>query len=191
MNETHWQNPNKPSRIYTIGYGLTTEEAFIQRLKDAFPDGDAMIIDIRKKGSGSRNKGTWANWGAPMISTIWGSGNQAEFFPELANPHGNTKAGLEKYGNELHTGFRRKYVDILVSDMVEHPETQYCLLCCERKPYTGKFTPSSAYKAKYGGWESWTGRPNCHRILVAREIISRMRIDYKLEWFMKNLYTEG
>jgi hypothetical protein len=175
-------------KIYTIGYGITTREAFVQRLKDAFPDGDAMIIDIRKKDSGSINPGTWANWGAPMIGTCWASGNQGTFCPELCNPYGPTKKGMARYTRELDRGWRRKYVDRIVEDMLENPETKFCLLCCERKPFTGTQHPIEKGKTES---VSWSGKSNCHRTIVAAHITARMWYDHQLKYQAIHLYSEG
>lgn len=200
MNQPRWLDPNNPSYIWTIGYGISTEEEFIHRLKTAFPDGDAIIVDIRKKGSGSRNAGNWADWNdkdvnhpefGGMAQTCINSGNDFMTIPELYNPHGNTIAGLLKYGRGLYIDYSssntpNRHLDDLVLLLKERPETKFCLMCCERKPFAGKFTP----KKGHIGWSTWTGKENCHRITLARNIGYRMRCDYNLEWFTRHLYTE-
>lgn len=191
MHETKWLDPNKPSRTYTIGYGLTTQDEFADRLKEAFPDGDAVIIDVRKEGSGSRNAGNWADWGYCGIGdTVILAGYTYISMPALANPHGNTPKGLMLYRDELIDGSRRPHLDKLVA-MMKASDNPYCLLCCERKPFAGTFTPKRIVDGVPIGWESWTGKPNCHRVTIAKQIHMRMRIDHGLEWFTKHLYTEG
>lgn len=189
MIDMRWLDPNKPSRTCTIGYGLTTQDEFVDRLKEAFPDGDAVIIDVRKEGSGSRNAGNWANQGDAMKDTCIKSGNRYGMFSSLANPHGNTLKGLMLYRDELIRGPRRPNLDVLVGMIRNDPERKYCLLCCERKPFAGTFTPKRIVDGIPIGWESWTGKANCHRVIIAGQICMRMRIDHGLEWFTKHLYS--
>lgn len=190
-NEPKWLDPNVPSRIYDIGYGITTQMEFIERLKMAFPDGDAVVVDIRKQGSGSRNAGDWANWGSEyMGETVKFSGNTYLTVPSLANKHGNTKAGLLMYRDELIGGWKRSHLDVFVGIIKDKPMTKFCLMCCERKPFKGAFTPRRKLEnGGFIGWESWKGGPNCHRVTLGFEITQRMRIDHNLEWFIKHLYT--
>ncbi len=191
MDKLHWLNPNQPSYIWSIGYGISTQEEFVDRLTAAFPDGDAVIIDIRKQGSGSRNAGDWANWGHPcMGKTVEQSGNVYISKPAFHNPHGNTKKGLALYKEELIVGCRRCHLDELVREIRTEHETKYCLLCCERKPFAGKYTPAWPNRLPGNiGLAKWTGKENCHRVILAYQIYARMHFDYHLEWFTKHLYT--
>lgn len=191
MMEKKWLDPNVPSRVWTIGYGITTKEGFVNRLKAAFPDRDAVIIDIRKEGSGSRNVGSWANWGSEyMGETVKLSGNRYLNIPALASKHGKTKAGLLLYRDELIDGWKRPHLDVLVEMMKDDPKTKYCFMCCERKPFAGAFSPrTKCSNGEYIGWESWSGKENCHRVVAAGQVVARMNYDYNLAWFTRHLYT--
>lgn len=175
------------NKVWTIGYGVSTQEEFVRRLKAAFPDGDAVIIDIRKKGSGSHNGGNWANWGHPcMGKTVELSGNSYESLPELANPHGNSKRGMAIYENELLNGGKRPFLNELVKRIIKDPETKYCLMCSERKPFKGLcHADPRSHITTIGHWD---GATNCHRAIVATNITARAWYDYHQKYQVVHIY---
>lgn len=172
-------------KIYDIGYGISTKEEFVNRLKSAFPDGDAMIVDIRKAGSGSRNGG-WANWGEEMSNTCSLSGNQYSSIPQLSNPYGNGKKGLWDFTTELSDGWRRKHIDRFANMVRSRPQIKYCLLCSERKPYKGTYKPTYEDITTEA---NWTGDANCHRVAVANFAVSRLFLDHEEWWESIHLYS--
>ena len=180
---------DEPGKIYTIGYGISSEQEFVDRLRKAFPDGDGLIIDIRKEGSGSWN-GNWAQWGYQFIGDpVRLSGNDYLVMPELANHYGSTKRGLNIYETELERGSLRRHLDELVRMIKDNPETKYCLMCCERKPYTGKLiSPHMGGQETYVG--SWTGHANCHRTIIAANVTAQMHFRHQLKYKAVHLYTE-
>lgn len=167
-------------KICTIGYGISSQEEFVNRLKTAFPDGNAIIVDIRKEGSGSYNAGNWANQGVKMGETCISSGNDYIPMPGLANEYGNTQAGLAKYGQELDRGDKREKLDEIVALVIGQTRFTFCLLCCERKPYKGTQNPL--------GW--WSGKSNCHRTILAAEVTARIHYAHQRKCGVTHLYTE-
>ena len=172
------------NKVFTIGYGITTQEEFIQRLAAAFPEGRGVIIDIRKKGSGSRNSGNWANWGNRMKETCIQSGNRYGVYPSLSNPHGNTKKGMALYEKELDSGFRRPSLDELVKMIVTNTYEKYCLMCSERKPFKGR-CHADPENTTIGHWD---GAANCHRAIVATNITARAWYDFHKKYQVIHIY---
>lgn len=179
---------SEEKRIWTIGYGITPQEEFVRRLSEAFPEGDAIIVDIRKRGSGSRNPGNWANQGDEMKETCIKSGNRYGMFSSLHNPHGNTKRGMALYENELDNGHRRPFLNELVKMIVTNPHEKYCLMCSERKPYKGEPHPlyTNGCETSIG---AWGGRAeNCHRAIVATNVTARAWYDHKKKYQVVHIY---
>jgi hypothetical protein len=180
------------NKVWTIGYGISTKEEFIRRLSIAFPQvkpdvlASFHLVDIRKHGSGSRNVGNWANWGEEMQKTCHKAMGRYIAIPELANPHGNTKRGMDIYENELLNGHRRPFLNELVKDVVEHPERKYCLMCSERKPFKGRcHADPRSHLTTIGHWD---GASNCHRARVATNLTARAWYDYHKKYQVIHIY---
>jgi hypothetical protein len=177
-------------KIFDIGYGQTTKASFIERLKAAFPEVSAVIVDIRKEGSGSRN-GRWANWGENMEATCEEAGHSYITFPGLSNPYGGTQKGLWEYEQSINYGKRREHMDVLTYTIVENPQMPYCLLCSERKPYKGEpHTIIAPGRTTIGSW-STSCKDNCHRVIVARNFTGRAWFDHEEVWEVIHLYDKA
>ncbi len=174
-------------KIFDIGYGLTKKEPFIARLKAAFPQVRAMIVDVRKKGSGSRN-GRWANWGENMEATCGEAGHSYTTFPELSNPYGDTQKGLRQYEQSIDSGSLREHMDVLTYMIIENPQTPYCLLCSERKPYKGEPWVIQQKGPQWTTIGSWSGPDNCHRVIVARNFTAKAWFFHEQKWEVIHLY---
>jgi hypothetical protein len=174
--------------IWTIGYGRCREDEFMERLSTAFPDGDAVIVDVRKAHSESRN-GRWAYWGdSCMGETCLQSGrqpgNRYVTFEQLRNRFGRTKRGLSRYEDALDSGNLRPWLDRLVKEIYDHAEAKYCLLCVERKP----FTDMKGVYADFVHHCGLYGRANCHRVKIAQNVTARLHFDYKVKCKAIHLY---
>jgi len=95
--------------LYTIGYGLLEgahaerKEQFQNRLREIQRRlGETLcLVDIRKRGCGSRN-GPWCSWeGMRQTVATMNSSFQYRAYPTLSNGFGGTKAGLEDYKSWL------------------------------------------------------------------------------------------
>lgn len=172
----------KGGDIYDIGYGITNKADFQTRLIKFFPARDVVIVDVRKPYSGSRN-GKWAYVGsACMGKTCTELGMEYRQRPGLANAYGNTKTGFSRYAHMLEQPDMRHEIDWLAK-AIQKGDKQYCLLCAELKPYTGDLL-----SANYAFRDCWTGRRNCHRVLIAAQLTARLWYDHKERWTARHLY---
>jgi len=169
--------------IYDLGYGTTTKSGFQSRLVKFFPANDAVIVDVRKAGSGSRN-GKWAYWGSiNMGKTCIEMGMEYWPMPGLSNEYGNTKKGFARYVRMIdRDSSMRSAISLIVAAVLKN-DKQYCLLCAELKPYTGKPpSPTSAFPYH------WSGNQNCHRVIITAQLTARLWFDHKERWVSGHLY---
>lgn len=153
-------------RLMTIGYGNSSPEKFLARLKDA---GVAVVLDVRRKGSKSWN-GKY-NQGNSMGSLLWGDMNkeipEIEYgtWPSLANKFDELWAYQRWLQSKpTSTSSAAGFLSELQYKIKKNKDSAYCLLCAER----------DAYK---------DGKVNCHRVYVADALVELLGS----EWEVKHL----
>ncbi len=150
-------------KFYTMGTGRTTADEFQKRcdklwrqIEQPYMD----IIDIRRKGSRSRN-GAWC-----YQAYLCGIKE-----PRLSNSHGGTQAGLRKYREAIKLascfgpasdGIPGAFQRVL--RLIQRPEYAVILLC-------------SCGKAFKPNGKSW----NCHRVPLALELLKELGDKWKVE----------
>lgn len=168
-------------KFWTMGYGVTTKVAFLDRLRGIsnFLDLPLSLVDIRVYASKSRN-GQWCWQGGiqthvGLYKTIAESKLPVEYYrlPSLANEYPGTKAGLEKYREDLQYCFSEYQmgfpVTVVTEDFMQLKERirlaykAIILLCTERKPFKE------------------SGIPNCHRVILAEELLRILGDGWEVE----------
>jgi len=145
--------------LLTIGYGSTTKEDFQKRISELKEKHHVYcVVDIRKENSKSRN-GRWCWWGVrheeSMYGTLYEIGVEYETWPAMCNPFGNSVEGFRKYANRLERDREIQESLLNLTDLIYDSLLNglvVCLLCAERKPFKK------------------SGRANCHRVLLIKEI---------------------
>ena len=154
--------------LYTLGYGLLEgthaerKRAFQDRLKGIQEEIGlpVVVVDIRKIGSSSRN-GKWCDQSPHNGVGLWETLEEIEIpysdQSVFANHYGHTQRGFAEYRRSITS--RNDY---LFQYEINSGYIAHLLLCAERKP----FKPS--------------GAPNCHRVVLAEELVKRMGMGWEV-----------
>ena len=173
--------PITTKKFYTMGYGITTKEDFLFRLKciSKTLGMSLSLVDIRQFESKSRN-GEWCYQGGNradtgLSKTVAQSKLPVEYHTAsgLANGYPGTKAGLEQYRQYLK-GSRRLPSTLAARNFIKlrvlirftylgNIQKAIILLCSERKPFKTAKTP------------------NCHRIILAEELLEDLGDGWEVE----------
>ena len=182
--------------IYTLGVGRTTEVEFISRLQviEKRLRRSLWLVDIRRYNSRSRN-GKWC-WQAGdredfgLVKTIALLPEQVGAVtysrePGLANHGSGNVVGLEQYRQKLlfARGEPLSATSIAISRVLyylrKHSDKAFILLCTERAAFK--------YRLSKGSRKVLSSKPNCHRIILADELVNTLYRRWDQEWSIEHL----
>ncbi len=157
-------------RFFTMGISLTTEKDFILRIRAVrilTGKDKVMFVDIRRKGSRSRNGMPF--WQNVILHTIgYEDGILGTIAHELSNHYGSTQAGLKRYHSalqdEIGAGYTVGEEFERIKDYIEKDRYAVILLC-------------SCGKAFKPNGKSW----NCHRVPLALELLDDLGDEWEVE----------
>lgn len=147
--------------LFTAGYGNSSPEDFLERLKKA---GVTVVLDVRRSGSKSWN-GKY-NQGYSMRGLVENKSIEYWPLPYLSNNYDT----LEAYNSWLDSQTMREEADLL-SAIIEDDYLGHtlCILCAER----------DAYKAPHPGRLYFV--VNCHRVYVADALAKLLGDDWSVK----------